>query len=243
MLSSWRRPLPTVLRRPLGNSCFYTHSVVSHLEAGRRHHCTKDLRNLMEVVRACGLDASRTGWTAPPMWPRPPAPPSRVSPRRRHCPAGWAHSRFPTGPLRHTTAITASSPTGTGKPVEADHRSPGIRDLKLAWGVMARRQAAWLIQVMAHNLARCSARSGCWRDHRPCSSPTNHPLGPPMSSPELALGNPIQSRLARLRAIPLGAVGESQPKSNSRHPRERSLLCILSPSVPADGHRDPMCGN
>ena len=107
--------------------------------------------------------------------------------------------------------------------LEADHRrhaeiENAIRDLKYGVGLnhmpsgRFAANAAWLaIQVMAHNLARWTARTGLGeqvvttKTLRRVLLPrrTNHPLGPPphpASSPALALGN--ESR-PRLRAIPL----------------------------------------
>ena len=68
------------------DSGFYTHGVVSvcrkmdvRFSITMRQH--KSLRNLIEAIptpsRMPGLPFP-TGWTAPPMWPRPPAEPSRV---------------------------------------------------------------------------------------------------------------------------------------------------------------------
>ena len=112
------------------DSGFYTHGVVSvcrkmdvRFSITIRQH--KSLHNLIEK-RYPKMPGRRflTGWTVPPMWPRPPAPPSRPSGRRAgtaHRPAGEADARFPTRPLRQiqlscspNTAIMASSPTGTG---------------------------------------------------------------------------------------------------------------------------------
>ena len=62
------------------DSGFYTHGVVSvcrKIITIRQH---KSLHNLIEAIRRCLGRRFLTGWTAPPMWPRPPAPPSR--PRR-----------------------------------------------------------------------------------------------------------------------------------------------------------------
>ena len=107
--------------------------------------------------------------TCTPFQSEPDAAPVRLIVRRVK-----PHSRFPTGPLRHPTAITASSPTGTGETLEleADHRrhaevENAIRDLKYGVGLnhmpsgRFAANAAWLaIQVMAHNLARWTARTG-----------------------------------------------------------------------------------
>ena len=77
-------------------------------------------------------------------------------------------------PSSPATAITASSPTGRGKPWnwKADHRrhaeiENAIRDLKygvglnhLPSGIAPPTEPGWLLQVMAHNLARWTARIG-----------------------------------------------------------------------------------
>ena len=112
--------------------------------------------------------------------------------------------------------------------LEADHRrhaevENAIRDLKYGVGLnhmpsgRFAANGAWLaVQVMAHNLARWTARIGLGertvitktlrRGLR--SGGTDHPLGAPphfASPPALALGNPVQSRLGPLQAIPFPA--------------------------------------
>ena len=72
------------------DSGFYTHAVVA-VCAGRRSASPSPSAS----TRACGISSKPypkmpgrrfpTGWTAPPMWPRPPTPPSRVSPMPRRC--------------------------------------------------------------------------------------------------------------------------------------------------------------
>ena len=71
------------------DSGFYTHSVVSvcrrmdvRFSITIRQH--KSLHNLIEAIPETPGRRFPIGWTAPPMWPKPPAPPSRVSrtPRR-----------------------------------------------------------------------------------------------------------------------------------------------------------------
>ena len=60
-----------------------------------------------------------TGWTAPLLWPRPPTPPSRVSPTPHRCGSssgGCSPRPAPNWLSSPPTAITASSPTGTEKP-------------------------------------------------------------------------------------------------------------------------------
>ena len=120
---------------------------------------------------------------------------------------------------------------------------------------------------MAHNLARWTARTGLGEQVVTTKTPpaavllprrTNHPLGPPphpASSPELALGNPIQSRpgptashsTPGLTAPSATELPTAQPKvpANSRHPGPREFPAVYSLTipriaVPADGHRDPV---
>ena len=83
-------------------------------------------------------------------------------------------SPVPNWPSSPATAITASSPTGTGETLEleADHRrhaeiETAIRDLKHGVGLnhlpsgRFPANGAWLaVQVLAHNLARWTARIG-----------------------------------------------------------------------------------
>ena len=144
--------------------------------------------------------------------------------------------------------------------LEADHRrhaeiENAIRDLKYGVGLnhmpsgRFAANAAWLaIQVMAHNLARWTARTGLGEQvvttktlRRAVLLPrrTNHPLGPPphpASSPALALGIPVHSRLgpAASHSTP-GLTASLQLTQRPRklappRSRERSLLRILSPS-------------
>ena len=154
------------------------------------------------------------------MWPRPPIPPSRVNPAPRRCGSssgGSSPRPVPSWPSWPPTAITASSPTGTGKPwnwrpiIAATPRSRtplkhGVGLNHLPSGRFA-ANGAWLaVQVMAHNLAPLDSahRSGRTdRDHQDPqaaglrSGGTDHPLGAPpypASSPALALGNPVHSR-------------------------------------------------
>ena len=72
------------------DSGFYTHSVVSvcckldvRFSITIRQH--KSLRNLIEAIPRRTGRPSHTGWTAPPMWLKPPTPPSRVSPAPHRC--------------------------------------------------------------------------------------------------------------------------------------------------------------
>ena len=88
-----------------------------------------------------------------------------------HRPAGEAGARFSTGSLRHLQLSRASS-DGETLELEADHRrhaeiENAIRDLKYGVGLnhlpsgRFTANGAWLaVQVMAHNLARWTARIG-----------------------------------------------------------------------------------
>ena len=91
-----------------------------------------------------------------------------------HCPAGEADSRFPVRPLRHLQLSRLHHRPGTGEllELEADHRrhaeiENAIRDLKYGVGLnhlpsgrLAANGAWRAVQVMAHNLARWTARIG-----------------------------------------------------------------------------------
>ena len=72
------------------DSGFYTHAVVAvcrkmdvRFSITIRQH--KSLRNLIEAIPEMPGRRFPTGWTAPPMWPRPPTPPSRVRRTPRRC--------------------------------------------------------------------------------------------------------------------------------------------------------------
>ena len=107
------------------DSGFHTHSIVALCRKMKvrfsitiRQHAR--LRNLIEAIHD-------EDWTPIPYWMDGAAAvaettytPFQSRGGRRtgaaHRPAGEANARFPTGPLRRPTAITASSPTGTGRP-------------------------------------------------------------------------------------------------------------------------------
>ena len=119
------------------DSGFYTHGVVSvcrkmdvRFSITIRQHrrtgpCGKSLRNLIEAI-------PEDAWTPIPYWmdgaadvaetTSIAAPPSRVNLDavlitarcKAHRPAGEAHRPVPSWPSSPSTAITASSPTGTG---------------------------------------------------------------------------------------------------------------------------------
>ena len=153
------------------------------------------------------------------MWPRRTYTPFTdvepgAAPVRLIVYAGEAAAQFPTGPLRHLRAITASSPTGTGRcsnwrpTTAATPRSERHSDLKYGVGLnhmpsgRFAANAAWLaIQVMAHNLARWTARTGLGEQvvPRPCG------VG---SSP-----SPDECRSARRLTLHLPGAGLGNPSS------------------------------
>ena len=120
---------------------------------------------------------SPTGWTVPPMWPRPPTLPLKVS-------TGAAPVRLIVRRVKPTPgsqlALFASysyhgfitDRDGETLELEADHRrhaeiENAIRDLKYGVGLnhlpsgRFAANGAWLaVQVLAHNLARWAARIG-----------------------------------------------------------------------------------
>ena len=72
------------------DSGFYTHAVVAvcrrmdaRCSSTIRQH--KSLHNLIEAIPERTGRPSLTGWTAPPLWPRPPTPPSRLRRTPHRC--------------------------------------------------------------------------------------------------------------------------------------------------------------
>ena len=157
------------------------------------------------------------------MWPRPPtlpfqgepdAAPVRLIVRRVKPTPGSQLALFAT--YSYHGFITDRD--GDTLELEADHRrhaeiENAIRDLKYGVGLnhlpsgRFAANGAWLaVQVMAHNLARWTARIGSGRaggDHQDPPAAvllpgrTAHPLGPPphpASATALAPGNPVQLR-------------------------------------------------
>ena len=220
-----------------------------------------------------GADVAETTYT--PFQGEPGAAPVRLIVRRVKPTPGSQLALFAT--YSYHGFITDRD--GEMLELEADHRrhaeiENAIRDLKYGVGLnhmpsgRFAANAAWLaIQVMAHNLARWTARTGLGEQVVTTKTPpaavllprrTNHPLGPPphpASSPALALGNPIQSRpgptashsTPGLTAPSATELPTAQPKvlANSRHPSPRAFPAVYSLSipriaVPADGHRDPV---
>ena len=146
--------------------------------------------------------------------------------------------------------------------LEADHRrhaevENAIRDLKHGGGLnhlpsgRFAANGAWLtVQVMAHNLARWTARIGLGEQVVTTKSPptavlrpsrTAHSLGAPphpASPPALPMGNPVQPRpgpaashpTPSLTATPVSEPSNGQPNvpANSRPPGLRGSLAASS---------------
>ena len=147
--------------------------------------------------------------------------------------------------------------------LEADQRGHAeienaIRDLKYGVGLnhlpsgRFAANGAWLaVQVMAHNLARWTARIGLGEqvDHQDPAAAllrpgrTAHPLGPPphpASSPGLALGKPVRQSLGQTAGPAISSLTASDPSAallnrltDPRRPvpdglRLRSALIIAS---------------
>ena len=191
-------------------------------------------------------------------------------------PRRWAHR--PAGEGELALFATYSYPAITDRDgetleLEADHRrhaeiENAIRDLKHGVGLnhlpsgRFAANGAWLaVQVMAHNLARWTARIGL--AERTVTTKTLRRrvfalvgLGAPpypASSPALALGNPVHSRHgpAASHSTPrLTASLQLTQLPGATPVRESSLLRILSPSraaAPAEGRSEhlrltPVCG-
>ena len=170
-----------------------------------------------------GADVAETTYT--PFAGEKDAAPVRLIVRRVRPTPG-----LPARALHASTTTTPSSPTATGDTLalEADHRrhaevENAIRDLKYGVGLnhlpsgRFAANGAWLaVAVMAHNLARWTARHRPGRGHRHHEDPPPaavrprrpaDPLGPPGHAPPagaLAVGGSASTAaLARLRAIPL----------------------------------------
>ena len=233
------RPAPAGQLTMRADSGFYAHDVVAVCrDDGRplQHHGppAPGRPPLDRGDPRDGLDArSRTGSTAAPTWPRrriPRSPTSQdATPGAAHRAPGAAHARAPSSRSSPSTTTTPSSPTGraTTLELEADHRrhaeiENAIRDLKYGVGLnhlpsgRFAANGAWLaVQVMAHNLARWTARIGLDDGHRHHQDPAPaavqprraaHPLGPPPDAPSagpLALGD-------RASALPWRGSGRSR---------------------------------
>ena len=157
-------------------------------------------------------DVAETSYT--PFQSKPDAAPVRLIVRRVKPTPGSQLALFAT--YSYHGFITDRE--GETLELEADHRrhaeiENAIRDLKYGVGLnhlpsgRFPANGAWLaVQVLAHNLARWTARIGLGeqtRDHQDPATPLlfhvrkAHPLGAPphfASAPALALGSPVQWR-------------------------------------------------
>ena len=253
------------------DSGFYAHALVAVCrEMGVRFSITirqhKGLRELIEAIPEQdwtpipywmdgAADVAETTYT--PFQSEPDAAPVRLIVRRVKPTPGSQLALFAT--YSYHGFITDRD--GETLELEADHRrhaeiENAIRDLKHGVGLnhlpsgRFAANGAWLaVQVMAHNLARWTARIGLAertvttktlrRRAAGRSGGTDHPLGAPpypASSPALALGNPVHSRhgpaashsTPRLNCQP--ATDPTSLKTRATPVRESSLLRILSPS-------------
>ena len=219
-------------------------------------------------TRACAISSRRyprmpglpfpTGWTVPPMWPRPALPssepdaaPVRLIVRRVKPTPGSQLALFAT--YSYHGFITDRD--GEMLELEADHRrhaeiENAIRDLKHGVGLnhlpsgRFAANAAWLaVQVMAHNIARWTARIGLGeqvvttKTLRPVLLPGRTDHSNTASATALALGSPDR---ALARATPCLTAAAA----TGRHPGEpnvpaNSRLAASSPRYLAltDGHK------
>ena len=252
------------------DSGFYTHALVAVCrEMGVRFSITirqhKGLRELIEAIPEQdwtpipywmdgAADVAETTYT--PFQSEADAAPVRLIVRRVKPTPGSQLALFAT--YSYHGFITDRD--GEMLELEADHRrhaeiENAIRDLKYGVGLnhmpsgRFAANGAWLaVQVMAHNLARWTARIGLGeriattktlRRRFLRSGGTDHPLGAPpypASSPALALGNPVHSRHGP-DCEPFHSPPDCQPATDPTSPqtratpvRESSLLRILSPS-------------
>ena len=189
-------------------------------------------------------DVAETTYT--PFQTKPDAAPVRLIVRRVKPTPGSQLALF----VRYSYHAFITDRDGETLELEADHRrhaevENAIRDLKYGVGLNhmpsgspGAANGAWLaVQVMAHNLARWTARIGLGqqivttktlRRRVFARGGTDHPLGAPphfASPPALALGNPVQSRLgpAASHSIPglTASLQLTQRPRISRHPVAR----------------------
>ena len=199
-------------------------------------------------------DVAETTYT--PFQTKPDAAPVRLIVRRVKPTLGSQLSLF----ARYSYHAFITDRDGETLELEADHRrhaevENAIRDLKYGVGlnhmpsVRFAANGAWLaVQVMAHNLARWTARIGLGertRDHQDPqaaglrSGGTDHPLGAPphfASPPALALGNPVQSRLgpAASHSVPglTASLQLTQRPRNLAPPRSRESPAAYPLAIP-----------
>ena len=236
----------------------------------------KSLRNLIEAI-------PEDAWTPIPYWmdgaadvaettctpfqSEPDAAPVRLIVRRLKPTPGSQLALFAT--YSYHGFITDRD--GEMLELEADHRrhaeiENAIRDLKHGVGLnhlpsgRFAANAAWLaVQVMAHNIARWTARIGLGEqvgDHQDPPAAvllpgrTDHPLGAPphsASATALALGSPVRSCPGPIAApshsLPDGGGGNRPPSGQPNVPansRQSGLAsascCVLSPLSRPDQH-------
>ena len=248
------------------DSGFYAHAIVVacremdvRFSNTIRQHAR--LRNLIEAI-------PETDWTPIPYWmdggaavaettytpfqAEPDATPVRLIVRRVKPTPGSQLALFAT--YSYHGFITDRD--GETLELEANHRrhaeiENAIRDLKYGVGLnhlpsgRFAANGAWLsVQVMAHNLARWTARLGLGDDSHHQDAPaalllprrTPHPLRAPphpASSPALALGGPVQSRPGTAASDPTPSL--TTCLQLTQHPRKlaprRSAsvsCCVLS---------------
>ena len=256
------------------DSGFYAHTVVAACRAmDVRFSITirqrASLRDLIEVI-------PEEDWTPIPYWmdgaadvaettyipfqTKPDAAPVRLIVRRVKPAPGSQLALFAT--YSYHGFITDRD--GETLELEADHRrhaeiENAIRDLKYGVGLnhlpsgRFAANGAWLaVQVMAHNLARWTARIGpgsADRDHQDpqttglCLGRTDHPLGTPIdpaSSPALALGGAVQPRPGPTASHSTPSLQLTQRPRNLAPPRSARVPCCVSSRHPA--HRNSRIG-
>ena len=264
------------------DSGFYTHSIVALCRKTKvRFSITirqrASLRNLIEAIpedawtpipywMEGAADVAETAYT--PFGSKPYAAPVRLIVRRVKPAPGSQLALFAS--YSYHGFITDRD--GDTLDLEADHRrhaaiENAIRDLKYGVGLnhlpsgRFAANAAWLaVQVLAHNLARWTARIALGEqigDHQDPAQTlllpgwTAHPLGPPphfASAPALALGSPVQSRPGKAPILttpcltPLFATDSTPPNSRPPAPRAHPAASNLTiPRFPAfpDRSRSP----
>ena len=252
------------------DSGFYAHTVVAACrEMDVRFSITirqrASLRDLIEAIPEedwtpipywmdGAADVAETTYT--PFQTKPDAAPVRLIVRRVKPTPGSQLALF----ARYSYHAFITDRDGETLELEADHRrhaevENAIRDLKYGVGLnhmpSARFAAngAWLaVQVMAHNLARWTARIGLGertvitktlRRRVFALVGTDHPLGAPphfASPPALALGNPVQSRLgpAASHSVPglTASLQLTQRPRNLAPPRSRESPAAYPLAIP-----------
>ena len=229
------------------DSGFYAHTVVAACrEMDVRFSITirqrASLRDLIEAIPEedwtpipywmdGAADVAETTYT--PFQTKPDAAPVRLIVRRVKPTPGSQLALF----ARYSYHAFITDRDGETLELEADHRrhaevENAIRDLKYGVGLnhmpsgRFAANGAWLaVQVMAHNLARWTARIGLGdRDHQDPqaaglrSGGTDHPLGAPphfASPPAWPWETQFSRALARLQAIPF----HSRPRQLTQRPR------------------------